>query len=320
MKKEVYFYFDVINNPGFGHYSRCSVLNSHLKKRKIKTFLLLLKDINLNKFKEFDVYKYKNLNLQKKRNILIIDDYKISSNKILLLKKYFNYIFYIEDHPSKKKNINAIINSNYRIKEKYYDKKKKIKYFLGTDYKLIREIKVKNKNKNKKGLTLSFGGGEVFNRIKKILDLTLSHLINLNYKKQIDIFINLNKNQKKFFKKFENLKINIKKPSSEYYKKLLNSHFCISTLGVQHDEILKKKIPAIFLKIDTNQKYNFEISKRINSDFTFDTKKLNKDNFLKALNRINRKKNRIKIIKNYKKIKMGNKVYKIINFILDRMA
>ena len=185
---------------------------------------------------------------------------------------------------------------------------------------MIREIKVKNKNKNKKGLTISFGGGEVFNRIKKILDLTLSHLINLNYRKQIDIFINLNKNQKKFFKKFENLKINIKKPSSEYYKKLLNSHFCISTLGVQHDEILKKKIPAIFLKIDTNQKYNFEISKRINSDFTFDTKKLNKDNFLKALNRINRKKNRIKIIKNYKKIKMGNKVYKIINFILDRMA
>tara|TARA_Y100000389_G_C17469582_1_gene529081 strand:- start:2892 stop:3854 length:963 start_codon:yes stop_codon:yes gene_type:complete len=320
MKKEVYFYFDVISNPGFGHYSRCSVLNYHLKKKKVKTFLLLLKDINLNKFKEFDVHKYKDLNPQKKKNILIIDDYKISSNKILLLKKYFNYIFYIEDHPSKKKNINAIINSNYRIKEKYYDRRKGIKYFLGTDYKLIREIKVKNKNKNKKSLTISFGGGEVFNRIKKILNLTLSHLINLNYNKEIDIFINLNKNQKNYFKKFQNLKINIKKPSSEYYEKLLNSHFCISTLGVQHDEILEKKIPAIFLKIDTNQKYNFEISKKINSDFTFDAKKFNKDNFLEALNRINRKKDRIKIIKNYKKIKMGNKVYKITNFILDRFA
>lgn len=320
MKKEVYFYFDVISNPGFGHYSRCSVLNYHLKKKKVKTFLLLLKDINLNKFKEFDVHKYKDLNPQKKKNILIIDDYKISSNKILLLKKYFNYIFYIEDHPSKKKNINAIINSNYRIKEKYYDRRKGIKYFLGTDYKLIREIKVKNKNKNKKSLTISFGGGEVFNRIKKILNLTLSHLINLNYNKEIDIFINLNKNQKNYFKKFQNLKINIKKPSSEYYEKLLNSHFCISTLGVQHDEILEKKIPAIFLKIDANQKYNFEISKKINSDFTFDAKKFNKDNFLEALNRINRKKDRIKIIKNYKKIKMGNKVYKITNFILDRFA
>ena len=169
-------------------------------------------------------------------------------------------------------------------------------------------------------MTISFGGGEVFNRIKKILNLTLSHLINLNYNKEIDIFINLNKNQKNYFKKFQNLKINIKKPSSEYYEKLLNSHFCISTLGVQHDEILEKKIPAIFLKIDANQKYNFEISKKINSDFTFDAKKFNKDNFLEALNRINRKKDRIKIIKNYKKIKMGNKVYKITNFILDRFA
>ncbi len=41
MTKEVFFYFDIFNNNGLGHYSRCSVLNYQLNKRKIKTFLLI---------------------------------------------------------------------------------------------------------------------------------------------------------------------------------------------------------------------------------------------------------------------------------------
>ena len=43
MTKEVFFYFDIFKNNGLGHYSRCSVLNYQLNKKKIKTYLLILK-------------------------------------------------------------------------------------------------------------------------------------------------------------------------------------------------------------------------------------------------------------------------------------
>ena len=60
--------------------------------------------------------------------------------------------------------------------------------------------------------------------------------------------MNLTKSELNFFKKFKNLNLSIKEIGPTYQSQLSSSNFCISSLGVQHDEILKKKIPAIFLK------------------------------------------------------------------------
>ena len=49
MTKEVFFYFDIFKNNGLGHYSRCSVLNYQLNKKKIKTHLLILKKKKIQK-------------------------------------------------------------------------------------------------------------------------------------------------------------------------------------------------------------------------------------------------------------------------------
>ena len=59
--------------------------------------------------------------------------------------------------------------------------------------------------------------------------------------------MNLTKSELNFFKKFKNLNLSIKEIGPTYQSQLSSSNFCISSLGVQHDEILKK-IPAIFLK------------------------------------------------------------------------
>ena len=91
MTKEVFFYFDIFKNKGLGHYSRCSVLNYQLNKKKIKTYLLILKKKKIQKFKEFKVFQIKNLN--KKKDILIIDDYSISSDKILFFKSILEIYF-----------------------------------------------------------------------------------------------------------------------------------------------------------------------------------------------------------------------------------
>ena len=315
MTKEVFFYFDIFNNNGLGHYSRCSVLNYQLNKRKIKTFLLILKKKKIRKFKEFNIFQIKNLN--KKKDILIIDDYLISSDKIMILKKYFKYVFLIEDVPSNRKNVDVIINPNYQIKKKDYNQENIIKFFLGPRYKMIKEFKIAKKKKE--SFLISFGGGIVFNRIKHILKYILVYTMNLSYKKKINIFLNLNKAQFNYFKKFKNLDLNIKKPGLTYPSLLSSSVFCISSLGVQHDEILKKKIPAIFLKIDNNQNNNFKISKKLNSDFTFDVNNFDKKKLFNALIKINQEKYRNQIVKNYSNIKLGNKVFEIIEFIKKKL-
>ena len=68
----------------------------------------------------------------------------------------------------------------------------------------------------------------------------------LNYKKKISIFMNLTKSELNFFKKFKNLNLSIKEIGPTYQSQLSSSNFCISSLGVQHDEILKKKNTSNF--------------------------------------------------------------------------
>ena len=317
MKKEVFFYFYISKKNGVGHYSRCSVLNYHLNKKKIKTFLLSLNKKKINTYKEFKISKIKNF-INKRKNILIIDDYRISPNKILFFKKYFRNIFLIEDIPSNKKNIDVIINPNYGIKKKDYQNVNATKFFLGISYKLIKEIKFEKKRKD--GFTISFGGGIVFKRIRPVLSLILKHFMKLNYKKKISIFINLTKSELNFFKKFKNLNLSIKEIGPTYQSQLSSSNFCISSLGVQHDEILKKKIPAIFFKIDKNQNYNFKISNKNNSIYTFDIKDLDEKKLSYALDRIKKKKYRYEIMKNYSKVSLGNKTFEIIKFIQKKLT
>ena len=318
MKKKVYFYFDINEASGLGHYTRCSVLRFFLKRKKIKSVLLILNDKNLKKYKEFKIVNLKDIHDKKKKDILIIDNYQISEKKIFILKKYFKLIFLVDDKPSKKKGIDVIINSNFGINKSFYSERNIKKFFLGEKYKLIKDFITNSKKKS--GLTISFGGGKVFGKIKKLLDLIFAQLIDLNYKKKINIFTNLTLNQLIQTNKIKKLNLNLQNIGPKYVPSLLSSDFCISSLGVQHDEILKKKIPAIFVKIDNNQNYNYLFSKKINPDFTFDINNINKNKFSKALKNIIQKKNRDKIIKNYKREIIGQNTFEIVEYIENNLS
>ncbi len=58
MTKEVFFYFDIFKNNGLGHYSRCTVLNYQLNKKKIKTYLLILKKKKIQNFKFLKFFNF----------------------------------------------------------------------------------------------------------------------------------------------------------------------------------------------------------------------------------------------------------------------
>lgn len=313
MNKEVYFYFNFTNNYGLGHYSRCSVLNNHLIKRGLKTYLITLDNLNKKKFKEFKIIHLHKI-IKKKKKTLIIDDYKIDNKRILFFKNFFSNIVLFDDIPTEK-FADAIVNTNYSIKKKNYQSFKTKKFFLGVDYKLIKN---KTRKSNQMGCIISFGSGNVFKRVEKILINILTELNKLKYDGIINLFINLTKNQKKILYRYKFLNLKINKISKEYFSKLQSGEFAISSLGVQHDEILNLGLPSIFVKIDNNQDFNFKLAKKINSEFVFDYKKYNSRKLKIALKKIQEKKIQKKIIKKYKIVKLGNKINDLVNYIIKK--
>ena len=314
MDKEVYFYFNVTNNYGLGHYSRCSVLNTHLIKRGLKTYLVTPHILKKKKFKEFKIIHLDKV-IKKGGKTLIIDDYKIDNKRILFLKNFFSNVVLIDDIPTQK-SADAIVNTNYSIKKKNYKNLKIKKFFLGIEYKLIK--KNKKRKTNQMGCVISFGSGNVFKRVKKILMNILSDLNKLKYDRTINLFINLTKNQKKTLYRHQFLDLKINKISKEFFSKLRSSEFVVSSLGVQHDEILNLGLPSIFVKIDNNQDYNFKLAKKINSEFVFQYKKYNSRKLKNALKKIQEKNIKEKIIKNYKRVKLGSKIDDLINYIIKK--
>ena len=315
MKKIVYFYFSCGARYGFGHYSRCLVLKNLLKRVGISSYFLKFKNIDASYLGEFKLITKKKLKNMPKNRLLIIDDYKISSEQISNLKNYFSNILLIDDDISRRNGMNAIVNPNYQIKKKNYMKKGLENFFLGTHYKIVSFDNKKKLPKKTKQITISFGGSKVFNQIKQVLKCSLKYFEENNFKYKINIFINLKRNQKKFFKRFKKLNLEILGINKKYIQSVLKSKFCISSLGVQHDELVFLKIPSIFFKISDNQNLNYKYAKSINRNFVFDINKFKKDLFLKSLDEIQKTKVSLEVKKKYKLTRIGSRLPEIIKFI-----
>ena len=114
MKKIVYFYFNFGARYGFGHYTRCLVFKNLLKRAGISSYFLKLKNVDVSYIREFKLITKKKLKTTPKNRLLIIDDYKISSEQISNLKNYFNNILLVDDNISRRRGMNAILNQIIR--------------------------------------------------------------------------------------------------------------------------------------------------------------------------------------------------------------
>ena len=309
--------YDTGHKFGMGHLHRCLTINQELLKKKINTYYLNLNNYDTNIIKKQshkiihkkDLIKFVGLN-----NILIVDSYKINQRKINELARYFKYIFLINDIPNKNLSVYGILNPNYKVKKKDFSIKKVKKFFLGINYKFIKKVNIPYV-KNRKGLTISFGGGNVYFRTKNYIFNVLKFLNNINFDEKIIIYMNLNLKQKKEILKFKNLKIKISNISNNFIKMAYKSKFAISSLGMQHDELYKYKIPSIFLKIAKNQEQNYKFSLKTNPEFTHDLKKINEKKVASTLSKILVKKKRLAIIKNYNSYQLGKKTNFFINHL-----
>lgn len=310
----IFFYYELGKKKGFGHQSRCMAINQRLKKIGMKTYYLNLgnkkienKNFGKNIFYKKDLNKIINF-----KKILIIDSYNINQKKINFYKKYFKYIFLINDVPVKNIKVYGIINPNNGNKLKDYNQEV-TKLFLGIKYKFIRDFKLPE-IKKESGITISFGAGNVYKRVKKYLLTILKFLNKINFKEEINIFIDLNKKEKRELLKHSKIKITINNISQKFINRAHSSKFVISSMGLQFDELCKLKKPSFFLKIAENQSFNYNISKKYNCQTTHDLENYNEKKIIHTLKLLMEKSQRYKIVQNYSKFILGNNIDEVINY------
>tara|TARA_B100000787_G_scaffold52767_1_gene38148 strand:+ start:6310 stop:7275 length:966 start_codon:yes stop_codon:yes gene_type:complete len=318
---EAYFFFDYNKKSGIGHYKRCSVIAKELLKKNIKSYLICFSKNSIrNKINYFNFVQYEKLKTKKlKNNFLIIDSYLITNKKLINLKNIFDKIYCIEDQVSNKfLNNFAIINPSFEVKNKVLYKNKFKKIYLGIKYKFIDQIYQNKYSKitKKKNITISFGGGKTFHRVKNFLNTVFICLEEIKFKETIYLFLDLNLKEKKFIKnKYYNLNIKICNISNKYYERILQSKFVISSCGIQQDELISWKIPSIFLKIAENQKYNFSLIKKIDKQICYESTQFNSQKLKKIIYKILFEYYDKIIIKKFEKIPLGSRTSSILRGI-----
>lgn len=315
---------------GSGHLFRCSNISDNLKKKKVKTYLILKNEKqfqNLNYLnKSFDkIIVLKNFRNEKKylinnniKNFLIDDpniDYKKQQKYFKIVKKLIIY----QDIP-KKNFSNLIINHNYifDVKKKYSKiSKKKTKFFLGPKYYFI-DFKFKKVIKNE--ITIFLGGYPPINILLKMINaiksITLKSL-------KINIFIGYSEASKfDLEKKTLGEKINIYHISSRefFFRKINESKIFVTSGGSSLFEgIFLNKI-CVVLKRAKNQHNNCENFNKAGMIYLLNNK-FSEEQFKKIiLKNLNKTAENIllrnKIKKFVKKNKKNNLVEKLIHYLI----
>ena len=229
MKIDILFRCDFGRNYGFGHIMRCiSLSQAFVKYRDIN--LLFFTTCKAESLKVlFDNDKVTHIKLPKdalglnfdpdnfavikKNNITIFDNYDVTFNQMENYRAKFQNLIAIDDIADRNFDVDIIINQNIGSKFLNYRFKKAPRLLLGEKYALLRQNVLNAKKKvNNKNIFMSFGGGEVYDRIKKIFDYLLIFDRELYFKIKIDfIFAGTKESKNKIlnrFKSFENIDFN----------------------------------------------------------------------------------------------------------------
>jgi len=283
---------------GIGHLSRIYSLYLELKKfypckviidNKVKNipFFKNSKDlISLYKKKKFesekkDAEKFIENILLNKKNIIIVDDYRLGILWEKKLSFYANKIIAIDDFVQRKHYADILINTKPELTNINSESLKKIKNFnksgteflFGSKYSIMSNyFNKKNNINNKKKINITFyngGSGDILiyeNIIKSILQ---------NQKK---IFINLvcgpfAKNTKHIRLKYKKIKnIKIIDNNDDFYKTIITTNLLIGSCGLISFETARINLPSILFVMNKNQKINKNTLEEIGHYFVLDKK------------------------------------------------
>jgi len=263
-KKIIVFIFDFGPHIGQGHLMRCLSLVEFFKKKKISSFFFNFKKRKINKIflKKYNLNYLPNLSFKKKIDAtLIIDDYSISENQINYFRNKFSKIVIIDDEGLKKINAHIIINNNLGAVKKNYKLSIYKKIYIGPKYALVRkDIKDLETRRIplKNHILINFGAGNVYSRVKKVIQIFLSSLQLQKKNYSIYIFVRLNKNNKSILlKRFKDLKIKFFEPGNHYLKIVRRCDYAIVSPSVSFLELASIGVPCIIYQTSKNQEKNF---------------------------------------------------------------
>ena len=319
IKKSFFYIFRISNikNLGLGHFFRCLKYALYLKKTGRQYYFILdennqiierilfenkIKHVFLNRkkntcldFINSDIkktLKIINFLIKEKSNLyfnVVVDHYLINAKWHTEIKKSINDLIVIDDLANKKINCDFLININPIFKKKNYlknNKNKKCKYFIGTNFFPIFDLK-KNKNnffKNNfnKYIFISFGGACELAFYKNFLIL-LSY-INIKKIYFIMTFIGTNDEAKiiKYYIKKYNLRIKLLINNYNINDFIRKSFFCIGSGGITSWERYYFNKYSLIIKTANNQNKNIQYlkSKRIIS-YIGNSQEFKKKSFVK---------------------------------------
>jgi len=190
--------------------------------------------------------------------ITIFDNYDVTGKQMVTYKQNLPNLVAIDDLADRVFNVDMIINQNLGSDQLNYNFTTLPKLFLGEKYALLREnILSARRKKENKHIFMSFGGGEVYERIKKLLDIMLRIDKELNEKITIDFILSGKKENKKQIRKlltmFKRLKFNLVENQMDLSPYLARADFAVTAAGSTVFELAYLGVPQIVFVIDKNQ-------------------------------------------------------------------
>lgn len=282
-KTSVFFRCDAGLNYGFGHLMRCVSLAQAFHRSGIMTTTFLVR--NLSNSAPYDKLLMRNgldcvflpreskgLKFAFERyahpgnfNIMVFDNYDVTTEQMISHQKRFGNLVAIDDLADRKICADFIINQNLNADGLNYKTVCEAKSLLGPSYTLLRndilnmrknEMEKKN-NHDHLHIFMSFGGGNVLDRIKGLLTMFQALDRILESKICIDFAISNDMEQAEEIKQRLSglMKIDIRLIRGEYNLApiMKRSDFAVTAAGTSVFEMAFLGIPQIAIIIDRNQ-------------------------------------------------------------------
>jgi len=190
--------------------------------------------------------------------ITVFDNYDVTEEQMITYKQNFPNLVAIDDLADRVFNVDMIINQNLGSNQLEYNTVNQPKLLLGAQYALLRKnILYVRRKKESKRIFMSFGGGEVYNRIKGLLEILLVIDKGLDVNITVDFVIGGKKDNREKIRSFlstcERLKFYFIENQMDLSPYMARADFAVTAAGSTVFELAYLGVPQIVLVIDKNQ-------------------------------------------------------------------
>ena len=190
--------------------------------------------------------------------ITVFDNYDVTEEQMITYKQNYPNLVAIDDLADRVFHVDMIINQNLGSDQLKYNTVNQPKLLLGTQYALLRKniLNAKRKKESRR-IFLSFGGGEVYDRIKGLLEILLALDKDLDVNINVDFVINGNNYNKERIRNLVNicnrLQFNFVEKQMDLSPYMARTDFAVTAAGSTVFELAYLGVPQIVLVIDKNQ-------------------------------------------------------------------